>query len=68
MSKKLLPHQQRVIDERYELYDKTIKLNEFVGHSSVFKNLPEQDKEDLKVQLDIMFQYVEILDRRIKNF
>ena len=68
MRNELLPHQQRVVDERNSLYDKTIKLNEFVGSSGIFENLEISDQEDLKIQLDIMFQYLEVLDKRIKKF
>ena len=64
----LLPHQQRVVEERNELKTKTYKLNEFVGHNDLFDKLSDVDKEDLKVQLDIMFQYLEVLDKRIARF
>lgn len=64
----LQPHQQRVVQERNELKEKTEKLNEFVGHSDLFNKLPDVDQEDLKVQLDIMFQYLEVLDKRISRF
>ena len=64
----LLPHQQRVVEERNELKTKTDKLSEFVGHNDLFDKLSDVDKEDLKLQLDIMFQYLEVLDKRIARF
>jgi len=66
--KELQPHQQRVVDERFELNDKATKLNDFIGNNPLFENIASDEQEDLKVQLDIMFQYIEVLDRRILRF
>lgn len=66
--KELQPHQQRVVDERFELSEKSTKLNDFVGNNPLFEKLESDEQEDLKVQLDIMYQYIEVLDRRISRF
>lgn len=69
MEEKILqPHEQRVVEERNDLKTKTEKLNEFIGHNDMFEKLSDVDQEDLKVQLDIMFQYLEVLDKRISRF
>ena len=65
--KVLLPHQQRVVDEKMELDTKLNKLGEFL-ETEIFKNLQKEDKELLKEQYDIMFNYSSILNRRIKRF
>lgn len=67
--KQFLPHQQRVVEERSELSEKATKLNDFIGNNPLFQKIESDDeKEDLKVQLDIMYQYIEVLDRRINRF
>jgi hypothetical protein len=62
------PHQQRVIDEKAELTKKTLALNDFIGVNPIFMTLPTDEQERMKVQLDIMWQYVEILEARINAF
>lgn len=66
--KTLQPHQQRVVDERNELNEKVTKLNDFVGHSPIFETLHADEQNDLRNQLDVMFQYQELLDSRISRF
>lgn len=68
MEKEFAPHQQRVIDERKELNDKVMKLNIFVGESPIFETLNIDEQNDLRNQLDVMFQYQELLDSRISRF
>jgi len=63
-----LPHEQRVIDERIELFLKINKLNDFINGSSIFKTLDRQDSLLLTYQLDLMQMYLEVLDRRIELF
>ena len=68
----LLPHQQRVIDEKNELKEKTDKLQQFIGSDAesgkVFHELPAEDKELLLTQHSIMTQYAQVLDKRISRF
>lgn len=62
------PHQQRVVDERTELDKKAHALSEFIGNSPVFETLNPEEQERLKEQNDVMWQYSEILERRIEAF
>ena len=63
----LQPHQQRVIDEKAELDAKINKLREFiVGY--LFITLPAAERQRLKMQLEVMKKYSDILDMRIKAF
>lgn len=64
----LAPHQQRVVDERYELADKLAKLDEFIDHNPLFKTLDNKDQMLLLEQSSVMTQYKRLLDRRIYNF
>ena len=66
--KKHEPHQQRVVDEKNELSEKATKLNLFIGQNPLFENLIEEEQEDMKIQLDVMYQYIEVLERRINRF
>lgn len=68
MQKEYAPHQQRVVDERSDLKDKTTKLNDFIGHSPIFETLHVDEQNDLRNQLDVMYQYQELLDSRISRF
>lgn len=68
MSKPLAPHQQRVVEEKAELDKKAIDLSNFIGHSPIFETLDPADQELLKEQNDIMWQYSEILGKRIAAF
>lgn len=63
-----LPHQQRVIDEKTELYKKAVALSNFIGLSETFDTLDPDEQERLKVQNDIMWQYIEVLLARIAAF
>lgn len=65
----MLPHQQRVIDERDELSNKLAKLNAFInsdGFTKTVKDLRERDR--LILQKFIMTRYLEILNERITAF
>jgi hypothetical protein len=62
------PHQQRVIAEKAELDDKATKLSHFIGTNPIFENLDAAEQERLKEQCEIMWQYSEILGKRIAAF
>lgn len=64
----MLPHQQRVVDEKNELDKKAKALSDFIGNSPVFETLDPEEQERMKVQNDIMWQYSEILGQRIVAF
>lgn len=63
----LLPHQQRVVDEKTELDGKLEKLGAFLG-SSVFEKLPQTERYLLSKQRELMGGYSEILRERISYF
>jgi hypothetical protein len=62
------PHQQRVIDEKRELDEKATKLSNFIGLNPIFGNIDPVEQERLKEQCEIMWQYSEILGKRIAAF
>lgn len=62
------PYQQRVIEEKQDLDLKAKKLSAFIGSSSQFVTLPQYQQELLREQCEIMWQYSEILGKRIAAF
>lgn len=64
----MLPHQQRVVDEKTELDTKAHALSQFIGLNPTFATLDPAEQERLKVQNDIMWQYSEVLGERIAAF
>lgn len=67
MTKTRPPYQQRVLDEKGELYIRLGKLEIFIG-SLQFDSLPEAEQERMRKQQGIMQQYLSILDERIEAF
>jgi hypothetical protein len=63
----LLPHQQRVVDERSELIDKITKLHAFFK-TSTFEDLEQEDQNLLNEQSQIMMNYADVLFQRINRF
>jgi hypothetical protein len=64
----LQPHQQRVVDEKTELDKKASALSNFIGTSPVFDTLDPAEQERLREQCEVMWQYSEILGKRIAAF
>ena len=64
----MLEHQQRVVDEKTELDTKAKALSEFIGNNPMFEGINPDEQERMILQNDIMWQYSEILGRRIKAF
>jgi hypothetical protein len=62
------PYQERVIHEKNELDKKATDLSNFIGLSPIFETLDANEQELLKDQNDIMWQYSEILGKRILAF
>ena len=62
------PYQQRVVDEKSELDEKSTKLGEFIESSPIFSGLPDDEKERLVRQKSCMSEYSEILGERIAAF
>ena len=63
----MLPHQQRVVDEKRELDEKTDKLIVFLT-TSVFDGLDNGEKSRLRIQLAAMQTYGTALGERIAYF
>jgi hypothetical protein len=63
----MLPHQQRVVDEKTELDQKIVKLDQFI-EGEVFKTLPSDEQDRLVKQLRIMYEYFAVLGERIAAF
>src|SRR5690554_5412298 len=68
MEKELLPHQQRVVDEYMELDERREKLGVFISDSPIFTGLPEDEKQDMRLQYWHMCSYASALESRIKRF
>jgi hypothetical protein len=66
--KVLAPHQWRVVEEKEELDKKAHALSQFIGLSPIFETLDADEQERLKEQNEIMWQYSEILGKRIEAF
>jgi len=64
----MLPHQQRVVDEKTELDEKLQKLNVFILTSPLFAQLQDEEKERLQRQFSIMRDYTSVLGERIAAF
>lgn len=62
------PYQQRVIDEKDDLYSKARALSTFIDFSDHFDSIDPKQQELLKEQNDVMWQYYEILQKRISLF
>ena len=65
--KVLLPHQQRVVEEKELLDDKLSKLRVFIN-TEIYKNLSNTDKILMNAQVTYMAGYSRILGMRINNF
>tara|TARA_R110000822_G_scaffold101763_3_gene228081 strand:- start:307 stop:534 length:228 start_codon:yes stop_codon:yes gene_type:complete len=64
----MLPHQHRVVDEKIELDGRAKKLSDFIWLNPIFANIDAAEQERLKEQCGIMWQYSEILGKRIAAF
>lgn len=63
----MLPHQQRVVDEKKELDEKLEKLTAFFS-TNIFSELPQEEQNRLRRQQFAMTDYSTILGERIDNF
>lgn len=62
------PHQQRVVDEKTDLDDRTAKLSTFIESNPIFATLVPAEQERLREQHEIMLKYSDILGKRIAAF
>lgn len=63
----LAPYQQRVVDEKAELSDKTDKLEAFICDFT-YNGLPPAEQSRLTRQHLIMQLYEQVLSERISSF
>lgn len=63
----MAPHEQRVVAEYDELFEKANKLGDFIGND-IYDKLDEEDQKLLLDQLSAMTEYILILEKRIKRF
>lgn len=64
----MLPHQQRVADEKTELDKKIDDLRKFINKNPFYITLPEVERYQLLAQHGVMLHYSSILGDRIKAF
>lgn len=62
------PHEQRVIVEAKELFEKAIKLREFIEENPFFNKLDPEEQKRMKLQLVTMKCYYSVLAERILRF
>lgn len=67
MAEGLPPYQARVVIEHASTLERFGKLTNFVS-SAAFTDVPFEERERLKWQLQLMSGLVEVLSERIKNF
>jgi hypothetical protein len=67
-AKALQPHQQRVVTEKQELDEKIDKLKAFIMESPIYQKLPDDERQRLNHQYDVMVEYSRILRARIEAF
>lgn len=63
----LSPHQQRVVDEKAELDQRIEKLAVFIN-GQIFATVPQDERERLTRQLEVMRELSVILADRIAHF
>lgn len=61
------PHVQRMIDEYNELKNRINKLYNFITTNKIFNELSDDEKEDMRNQLDCMSKYIDCLNRRLER-
>ena len=67
VEKIMLPHQQRVVDEKTDLDEKLTKLLAFF-QTDMFKSLLEAERSRLRNQARFMDGYSAVLEERIAAF
>jgi len=61
-------YQNRIIEEKSELDEKAKKLSDFIGNNPLFDNIAPEEQELMKEQCETMWEYSEILGKRIAGF
>lgn len=57
--------EERLLDEKYHLQDKVIKLDNFISENPKFQELDGKDKELMEKQYDAMRLYYDFLSQRV---
>lgn len=63
----MLPYQERVIEERAQVFERFKRLEDFINSEAAL-SVPDRELLGLVTQHGIMAQYVRILDARIAEF
>ncbi|QZI86103.1 hypothetical protein PODOV006v2_p0009 [Vibrio phage 15E36.1] len=61
-------HQRRVVDEKADLDEKATALSKFIGENKLFLSLSPVEQELMKEQCERMWEYSEVLGKRIDLF
>lgn len=64
----MLPHQERVVEEKAALDEKIGKLFQFIVSEKFEKTVPGEEQQRLRLQYNIMTSYSLILGARIAAF
>ena len=59
------PHVERMFKEQSELCEKIYKLGEFISKNPIFDKLSKDEQYDMKLQLDAMTMYSNVLQHRL---
>ena len=59
------PHVERMFKEQSELCEKIDKLGEFISKNPIFDKLSKDEQYDMKLQLDAMTMYSNVLQHRL---
>jgi hypothetical protein len=62
------PHQERVVAESNELRERLLKLAAFISVGDTFEKLDPKDQNLMRLQRDVMGEYLDILGQRIARF
>jgi len=62
------PYQIQVVEEKREWDEKARKMSEFIGNDPLFDNIDPDEQELMKEQCETMWEYSEILGKRIASF
>lgn len=61
-------HQERVVAESNELRERLTKLTAFISGNDTFQKLDPKDQNLMRLQRDVMGEYLDILGQRVARF
>jgi hypothetical protein len=66
--KEIIPQNlQGLLKERNELYQKIVKFTKEINNEQFFNALNSDEQRDIKLQNEAMFNYLQVLNERLKN-